>query len=361
MYTKELLQKIPNNELIENLILDQLTGVLSRETIIKLAESFIKNNIQFSLIIIDLDNFKLINDNYGHQFGDIVLKNISESLIECTENNGYVGRFGGDEFIILKIGSNEYNDIYEFLKKFYGLSSVFNRNLCIGEISPFISATMGCSTFPKDALTYDELFLKADKALYRGKYKGRNCFIIYLDSKHKNIDILQRINYSIDTQMIAITNIFEQNCPISDSLVSALVYVSKYSHIGNVIFVDNNGNEFSNFGTGKNTIGLKSKELDDNLSLEVFISIREIEDTQVNIDSLINYCKNNKIASLLISKVSIYGNDYGYLIFAEKNVERIWQSENKALMLHFAKTYATKLYCETLVNSKESKWKINLY
>ena len=51
----------------------------------------------------------------------------------------------------------------------------------------------------------------------------------------------------------------------------------------------------------------------------------------------------------------ISGNDYGYLIFAEKNVERIWQSENKALMLHFAKTYATKLYCETLVNSKESK------
>ena len=174
MYTKELLQKIPNNELIENLILDQLTGVLSRETIIKLAESFIKNNIQFSLIIIDLDNFKLINDNYGHQFGDIVLKNISESLIECTENNGSVGRCGGDEFIILKIGSNEYNDIYEFLKKFYGLSSVFNRNLCIGEISPFISATMGCSTFPKDALTYDELFLKADKALYYVKQNGKN-------------------------------------------------------------------------------------------------------------------------------------------------------------------------------------------
>ena len=81
--------------------LDSLTKVLLRNYIVNYAKFLIKNNVPFSFQIIDLDNFKLINDNYGHAMGDAILVDFAKRLKDAVGDKGLVGRYGRDEFIII--------------------------------------------------------------------------------------------------------------------------------------------------------------------------------------------------------------------------------------------------------------------
>ncbi len=159
---------------------DSLTKVYTREVMLqKVKEAFTKKD-PFALMIIDVDNFKLFNDTYGHMFGDIVLVETAASIKKFIGNQGFVGRIGGDEFLVLFYIENDYDTIHHActaIRK--AITNVSNHNIK----QALITATVGCASYPKDAKTYDLLFKKADKALYRGKRKGRNCFIIYDENK----------------------------------------------------------------------------------------------------------------------------------------------------------------------------------
>ena len=207
MYTVEFLKKIPyfeeyhqtesNFSLEENLenIIDSLTGLISRKYIIGYANYLIKVKSPFRLAIIDLDNFKQINDNYGHTNGDKVLQTTASDLRENVSDKGLCGRFGGDEYLLVINGLLVYDEIYEFIRKMFqtpkdgSCSNAFRKSLKFSDFQPFITATLGVAQYPTDADNYSDLFLCADKALYRGKMKGRNCYIIYLKDKHEGIDI----------------------------------------------------------------------------------------------------------------------------------------------------------------------------
>lgn len=103
----------------ENFILDSLTGVIARQYILDFAKHLIKNQIPFAMAMIDLDNFKSINDNYGHHVGDLCLKYTAEGIEKVVGDKGLVGRFGGDEFIILYLKANDYNSIHDFFDTLY--------------------------------------------------------------------------------------------------------------------------------------------------------------------------------------------------------------------------------------------------
>lgn len=163
---------------------DSLTGLYNREVVVEYANHLLSRNVPFSLAIVDIDNFKNVNDSYGHAAGDTILKLVSEKLKEEIGEQGIVGRFGGDEFLFVTKGIVEYDAIWTFcrtvFKKIDGL-------IIPGLPNCFITCTTGLSRFPLDGKFYDILMEKADKALYRGKQKGRSCFVIYLDAKHKDI------------------------------------------------------------------------------------------------------------------------------------------------------------------------------
>ncbi len=169
--------------------LDSLTGVVSRGYILGFAKHLVESKTPFMMAIMDIDNFKLVNDNYGHKFGDECLKSIGENLAKFVGNKGLVGRFGGDEFIILYFGGTNYNNVHSYVAKLYNSGTIVRRRLKFGSVEFYVTSTTGCASFPDDADNYDELFLLVDKALYRGKTKGRNCYIVYVESKHRNIDV----------------------------------------------------------------------------------------------------------------------------------------------------------------------------
>ena len=166
--------------------MDYLTGVLDRRNITLLIENKIKNNDSFVIAICDVDNFKNINDLYGHYAGDMSLKAISNVLVEKTKDIGIVGRFGGDEFLIVINKIEDYDEIWKVLKSIHESIKMIKYEESLVPIT--LTLTTGCAKYPIDANTYEELFIKADKALYRGKLKGRNCFIIYNEELHKNIN-----------------------------------------------------------------------------------------------------------------------------------------------------------------------------
>lgn len=157
---------------------DSGTDLINKRTITKYATELISSKPDYpvTFVIIDLDNFKYINDTFGHMFGDNVLSKVAEILQEAVDDKGIVGRIGGDEmFIILENLSSE-NDLRGILRTIRSnVEWAYKGKLT----SLVLSCSIGCATYPKDADNYESLFNIADKCLYIAKEKGKNRYIIF--------------------------------------------------------------------------------------------------------------------------------------------------------------------------------------
>lgn len=134
------------------------------------------------LVIIDIDDFKHINDTYGHIFGDQVIRRVAEIMQVLVGQRGVIGRFGGDEYVILleKVGTREQlKTLLKTIAKEFALA--FDPKIRV-------TASIGVSEYPVDGAEYEELMRKADKALYLAKEKGKNRHIIYEERLHGKLE-----------------------------------------------------------------------------------------------------------------------------------------------------------------------------
>ncbi|WP_102398773.1 diguanylate cyclase domain-containing protein [Haloimpatiens massiliensis] len=159
---------------------DKLTNVPNRTLFYKIVEKFLINADRtkslLALMFVDVDNFKFINDTYGHKSGDNILISVANSLNNCTRKGDIVARFGGDEFLILLPNIKNPND-YKVI-----VSRILNeRNkpiYCNGEKIK-VSLSIGVSLYPFDGKSLDELISNADKSMYIVKNNGGNNFTLY--------------------------------------------------------------------------------------------------------------------------------------------------------------------------------------
>ena len=134
------------------------------------------------LVIIDIDDFKHINDTYGHIFGDQVIRRVAETMQELVGQRGVIGRFGGDEYVILLEKINTREQLKTLLKTIAKeLALAFDPKI-------HVTASIGVSEYPVDGMEYEELMRKADKALYLAKEKGKNRHIIYEERLHGKLE-----------------------------------------------------------------------------------------------------------------------------------------------------------------------------
>lgn len=154
---------------------DGLTGLANRTLFYKFAEKFEANanrtGERLGLMFLDIDNFKDINDTYGHQTGDEVLLYVTEVLKKSIRKVDLAARFGGDEFLILLHGIKDYEDCAATAKRIKeGTKDIIRAN----GVEIKVSLSIGISLLPDDALNIDELISKADRAMYAAKNNGGN-------------------------------------------------------------------------------------------------------------------------------------------------------------------------------------------
>jgi diguanylate cyclase (GGDEF)-like protein len=157
---------------------DGLTALYNKRATQSLIESYLSregNQNRGAVIMLDIDNFKSINDTLGHIQGDSALSQLGEKLQGLFRPVDVVGRIGGDEFLIY---INDYSSMNTLTHKLDMLRAIF-EDIHVGDDGSFqISGSIGVSLFPEDGKTYIELYQKADIALYIAKSRGKNCYYI---------------------------------------------------------------------------------------------------------------------------------------------------------------------------------------
>lgn len=191
------------NEYIEKLkisaITDPLTRLKNRNYLNKYLIKLINENQKFALVFIDIDNFKDINDFFGHSVGDEIIIEISAILAKHIKNGEIVARIGGDEFVIV---FQEYKNNEELLKRLNLLLDSLNRTWTIHNQTISTTVSMGVAEFPKTAKSVEELLKFADIALYEAKNRGKNKYVIF-DEKlkqdvNKEIEIKTTMNKALE-------------------------------------------------------------------------------------------------------------------------------------------------------------------
>lgn len=160
---------------------DSLTALFNKGNTQSMIEEYIQSNrtdVNGALFVIDVDNFKAVNDNLGHLAGDKVLRSISSMLLEVFPENSIIGRIGGDEFVVFlkNINSQELLD-----RKANELVNGFRRDFT-GETKEYkVSGSIGIAMYPEHGTSFKELFENADKAVYLAKKKGKDNYCIFYE------------------------------------------------------------------------------------------------------------------------------------------------------------------------------------
>ena len=158
---------------------DSLTKLLNKDASRRQAEEYFAqfaSNLSCALLIIDLDDFKLVNDHHGHLFGDAVLTRAAGEIKKLFRTQDIIARIGGDEFMVLMRGISDRKIVENRCARLIGIfRSVFRE----GHYRLPLSCSIGIALGPEHGKTYVELFRRADQALYQAKDQGKDSFCFY--------------------------------------------------------------------------------------------------------------------------------------------------------------------------------------
>ena len=177
-------RKMQDLELLKQSQKDGLTALYNKKVTQSLIEGYLSGEGaggRHAVVMVDIDNFKHINDTYGHMRGDDALVEVSKRIQEFFRSTDIAGRIGGDEFLILL---KNYASADMLVRKMEALGSLLRDvPLTGGEQDPGgcggFSGSIGVSLYPEDGATYEELFQKADLSLYFSKAHGKDRFTLY--------------------------------------------------------------------------------------------------------------------------------------------------------------------------------------
>ncbi len=178
--------------------MDYLTGLYNKKAITEYAMNECKaaTGKVINLCILDVDNFKQINDTHGHAYGDRILKEVSEIILEVIGEDGRAGRIGGDEMMLIIENVEERADLRVYLKAIRERVEASHRD---DGGFPQVTVSMGIGIFPTFVDNYDDLFNLADRMLYRAKNRGKNRYVIYNPEIHGRI-----VNGELDENTAAV-------------------------------------------------------------------------------------------------------------------------------------------------------------
>lgn len=182
---------------------DSLTGLPNRKTLCEKLEQFItcsfNDKIHGSLLFIDLDNFKMLNDTSGHDKGDIFLKEAALRIKSCLANVDSLGRLGGDEFLVIlnepcyskEEAQNKANEVAQRILK------SFSQPFKLGTYTYHSSVSIGITTFNDDKISVEQLLKQADLAMSKSKKSGKNTCTVFKEEMQKAINERAEMEYDM--------------------------------------------------------------------------------------------------------------------------------------------------------------------
>lgn len=155
-------------------LFDSLTGLPNRKNFIdRLGDSIQhakRQNLMFGLLYLDINNFKEVNDSYGHDYGDDLLIKFSHELKNMIRGDDYCARLGGDEFVVIIHDINSESDIITSIKRY---EKTLNNTYIVKGIALNVLISGGVSIYPKNSISSDELIHYADETMYQSKKEGK--------------------------------------------------------------------------------------------------------------------------------------------------------------------------------------------
>lgn len=267
-------KKLWELELLYSSQRDAISGMFNKGTAQRLIEDYVLSDEgkkgTHAFIMFDIDNFKDINDNFGHLFGDAVLSEVSRKATAIFRENDMLGRIGGDEFGILM---KNIPSCHLAMEKATELCHSVHETYTTNGHQYTVTISVGVAIFSKDGKTYEELYSCADKALYFSKDAGKNTVTLY---NGKTMDYItgkmsaeaRTLNietFSVDRKMNEYVFRILHDAPDKFSAISTVLeLLGKHYHFGRVyIFEDNAEKTLSTrtFSWGTNTITEREKEL----------------------------------------------------------------------------------------------------
>ena len=176
-------------QLRKQALYDSLTGLANRTLLMERLEQAIalanEDSHSLGVIFIDIDRLKIVNDSLGHNFGDQLLKIISERIRSCVKQSDTCARLGGDEFVIVLPNTSQNDDFVRLTDRLF---NAIAEPLKISDQELSISCSMGCSFYPRDGSDAVSLLKNADVAMYQAKDHGGNRVKYFVQAFNQGVD-----------------------------------------------------------------------------------------------------------------------------------------------------------------------------
>ena len=184
---------------------DYLTNLFNRRKFTEDITRHTSDNKSGTILLLDVDNFKNINDTQGHRYGDKVLSHIAHLLQSTLSKKASVYRIGGDEFVVHLPGVVESVKIEDWLKSFF---AALKMNNYVDQIKNHITASVGIAKYPKDSKDADDILMKSDIAMYQAKKEGKNRFCYFsedlISSFDSNVKIERELQNALEMDLFTL-------------------------------------------------------------------------------------------------------------------------------------------------------------
>ena len=188
---------------------DTLTGLANRrllnEQMTQVMARAKRHHTDAAVMLMDLDDFKSVNDSHGHALGDDLIKAVGQRLQQCVRTDEHVARLGGDEFVVLLTDLRSDNELRSAIQR---ILECVNGVYALTQTSLYVSASAGVSVYPRDGMDQQTLLKCADTAMYRAKDLGRNSYQFYRAEMNQRLlerlDLEQALRQAIEQDQLTL-------------------------------------------------------------------------------------------------------------------------------------------------------------
>ncbi len=329
---------------ISDYSMDSGLPILNKRSIVNYAKRAFQNNQSSTyLVIMDLDDFKTVNDTYGHLFGDEVLLRMVEIVKNAIGRMGMVGRIGGDELMIVLTSVESQVELRNLLRSirtdiewsFQGLKEGLH-----------LTCSMGVAAYPENGDSYDKIFQLSDRMLYIAKNKGKNRYIIYTPAIHDAPVTLSTEDWSVKANTLKEDKVGVAQRLVEEFLVRKIVPLeAEFRELAAgfeldeiSMLYDNKasyaslaGDVFS--GSMKGDIYLQYEDgFVDSFDKNNCMVVNGRFNIENKLPELSRVLEKKGIESALFYKMVKNGKMFGYVMFAKKSRRQMWSEYEKGML-----------------------------